>query len=126
MTSCNELTCIGNNRGTMVTQSPFPFLDELVPKLSSGLQPPAWMVDEIQRRLVLLVNHVLMQEPEAQARLRRQAGKLAEIPTVVLSAFDRSTRLLPFLFYDTLMFPAGAGAIVPALIRHDVHGKIEE
>jgi hypothetical protein len=26
---------------------------------------------------------------------------LAEIPTVVLSAFDRSTRLLPFLFYDT-------------------------
>jgi hypothetical protein len=43
-----------------------------------------------------------------QARLRRQSGKLAEIPTVVLSAFDRSTRLLPFLFYDTLMFPAGA------------------
>jgi hypothetical protein len=24
-----------------------------------------------------------------QARLRRQSGKLAEIPTVVLSAFDR-------------------------------------
>ena len=50
-----------------------------------------------------------------QARLRRQAGKLAEIPTVVLSAFDRSTRLLPFLFYDTLMFPAGAGVIANAL-----------
>src|SRR5205807_7856153 len=52
---------------------------------------------------------------ELQARLRRQSGKLAEIPTVVLSAFDRSTRLLPFLFYDTLMFPAGAGAIANAL-----------
>ena len=50
-----------------------------------------------------------------QARLRRQSAKLAEIPTVVLSAFDRSTRLLPFLFYDTLMFPAGAGAIANAL-----------
>ena len=50
-----------------------------------------------------------------QARLRRQAGTLGEIPTVVLSAFDRSTRLLPFLFYDTLMFPAGAGAIANAL-----------
>src|ERR1700730_17335416 len=50
-----------------------------------------------------------------QARLRRQSGKLAEIPTVVLSAFDRSTRLLPFLFYDMLMFPAGAGAIANAL-----------
>ena len=37
------------------------------------MQPPAWMVEEIQRRLVLLFNHVLMQEPEAQARLARQA-----------------------------------------------------
>jgi ubiquinone biosynthesis protein UbiJ len=32
------------------------------------------VVEEVQRRLVLLANHVLMQEPEAQARLARQAG----------------------------------------------------
>jgi ubiquinone biosynthesis accessory factor UbiJ len=37
----------------------------------TGLQPPAWMVDEVQHRLVLLLNHVLMQEPEATARLTR-------------------------------------------------------
>src|SRR5213082_144306 len=48
------------------TPSPFPFP---LP------QPPGWLVDEMQRRLVLLLNHVLMQESEAQARLARQAGK---------------------------------------------------
>ena len=62
----------------MATQSPFPFLDTLFERVRSGLQPPAWMVEEIQRRLVLLFNHVLMQEPEAQARLARQAGRVVE------------------------------------------------
>lgn len=47
--------------------SPFPFP-----------QPPDWFVEEAQRRLVLLFNHVLMQESEAQARLARQAGKVVE------------------------------------------------
>jgi ubiquinone biosynthesis protein UbiJ len=36
------------------------------------------MVEEVQRRLVLLFNHVLMQEPEAQARLVRQANRVLE------------------------------------------------
>ena len=62
----------------MPTQSPFPFLDDLFSRLASGLQPPAWMQEEIQRRQILLVNHVLMQEPEAQARLTGQAGRLVE------------------------------------------------
>jgi ubiquinone biosynthesis protein UbiJ len=62
----------------MATQSPFPFLDTLFERLGSGLQPPTWVVEEIQRRLVLLLNHVLMQEPEAQARLARQAQRVLE------------------------------------------------
>ncbi|HXD41934.1 MAG TPA: hypothetical protein VN649_15310 [Ramlibacter sp.] len=62
----------------MATQSPFPFLDSFFERLRSGLQPPPWMVEEIQRRLVLLFNHVLMQEPEAQARLARQAQRVVE------------------------------------------------
>ena len=62
----------------MATQSPFPFLDDLFSRLSSGLQPPSWVVEEVQRRLVLLANHVLMQESEAQARLARQAGRVVE------------------------------------------------
>lgn len=57
---------------------PIPFLDELFGNVAHALQPPPWMVDELQRRLVLLVNHVLMQEPEAQARLARQAGKVVQ------------------------------------------------
>jgi ubiquinone biosynthesis protein UbiJ len=62
----------------MATQSPFPFLDTFFERLRSGLQPPPWMIEEIQRRMVLLLNHVLMQEPEAQARLARQAQRVAE------------------------------------------------
>jgi ubiquinone biosynthesis protein UbiJ len=62
----------------MATQSPFPFLDDLFSKAAATLQPPAWAVEEIQRRLALLANHVLMQEPEAQARLARQAGRVVE------------------------------------------------
>ncbi len=62
----------------MATQSPFSFLDTLFERLGSGLRPPPWMVEEVQRRLVLLLNHVLMQEPEAQARLARQAHRVAQ------------------------------------------------
>lgn len=62
----------------MATQSPFPFLDNLFGQLAKGLKPPPWLVDEVQRRLVLLLNHVLMQELEAQARLARQKGRVVE------------------------------------------------
>jgi ubiquinone biosynthesis accessory factor UbiJ len=62
----------------MATQSPFPFLDDLFESAARNLQPPAWMVEELQRRMVLLFNHVLMQETEAQARLARQAGKVLQ------------------------------------------------
>ena len=62
----------------MATPSPFPFLDTLLEKLGTGLQPPAWAVEETHQRMVLLLNHVLMQEPEAQARLARQAGRVTE------------------------------------------------
>ena len=62
----------------MATQSPFPFLDGLFRQLSNGLKPPTWLVQEVQRRLVLTLNHVLLQEPEAQARLARQTGRVVE------------------------------------------------
>ena len=62
----------------MATQSPFPFLDGIADKLASTLQPPAWIIEEVQRRMVLFLNHVLMQEPEAQARLARQKGRVVQ------------------------------------------------
>ncbi|MBX3609297.1 MAG: hypothetical protein KF871_05320 [Hydrogenophaga sp.] len=47
----------------------------LIQGLLGALRPPAWVVDETQNRVVLLLNHVLQQEPVATERLRRQAGK---------------------------------------------------
>jgi ubiquinone biosynthesis protein UbiJ len=60
----------------MATQSPFSFFEPFLDKVGSTLKPPAWVVDEVQHRMVLLLNHVLMQEPEAQARLLRQKGRV--------------------------------------------------
>ena len=57
-------------------KSPFSFLDGIFDKLGA-VQPPRWMQDEAQHRLVLLLNHVLQQEPEAMARLSRQKSRVA-------------------------------------------------
>lgn len=62
----------------MAAPSPFSFVEHLFDRVGRALQPPPWVVEEMQRRLVLLLNHVLQQEPEAQARLRRQAGRMVE------------------------------------------------
>jgi len=56
----------------MNTSSPFSFLESFVKQL----QPPPWLVAEGQQRLVLLLNHVLMQEKEAQSRLARKKGSV--------------------------------------------------
>jgi len=69
----NARLCV-DNPGTMATPSPFSLLPDLPQKLGTVLRPPAWAVQEAQRRLVLLLNHVLQQEPEAMARLARQQG----------------------------------------------------
>lgn len=62
----------------MATRSPFPFVDGLIDAVGQRLAPPPWAIQEAQRRLVLLLNHVLMQEPQAMERLRRQAGRIVE------------------------------------------------
>jgi len=62
----------------MASPSPDSLFDQLFDRLGQALQPPPWMVQEMQHRLVLLLNHVLQQEPEAQARLKRQVGRLVE------------------------------------------------
>lgn len=62
----------------MATQSPFAFLESLAGRLGQAFEPPAWVIDESRRRLVLLANHVLAQEPEAQARLARQKGRVVQ------------------------------------------------
>lgn len=58
-----------------MAQSPFSFLSDLATKGATNLQAPPWMVDEVQQKLVLLLNHVLMKEPQATARLARVTGR---------------------------------------------------
>jgi ubiquinone biosynthesis accessory factor UbiJ len=66
----------------MNTTSPFSLPFTFPPKaqdLPAWLRPPDWLVRELQQRIVLALNHVLQQEPEAMARLTRQKGRVAHI-----------------------------------------------
>ena len=60
-------------------QSPFSFLDGLFARVAAGPQPPQWLVHEAQQRIVLFLNHVLMQEQVAMDRLVRQKGRIAHV-----------------------------------------------
>ena len=59
----------------MNNTSPFSFLESI----ATRFQPPAWAVDEGQQRLVLFLNHVLLQEKQAQERLLRQKGRVVHL-----------------------------------------------
>ncbi len=54
---------------------------------------------------------------QLEATLAQHRDALADLPVVVLSCFDTSTRLLPFVFYDHQIFPAGARAIAGAVAK---------
>jgi ubiquinone biosynthesis protein UbiJ len=41
-------------------------------------QPPEWLITEGHNRIVLLLNHVLQQEPEAMQRIARQKGRVVK------------------------------------------------
>lgn len=62
----------------MATNPPSSFINSVLDAIGSRLAPPPWAIHEAQHRLVLLLNHVLMQEPQAMDRLRRQAGRIVE------------------------------------------------
>ena len=63
----------------MATQSPFSLAAQALQQLGASFTPPAWVQDETLNRLVLFVNHVLMQEPEAMRRLVRQKGQRIQL-----------------------------------------------
>ena len=66
---------ISENRERMTNTFPFSFLESV----ATRFQPPDWAVSEVQQRLVLFLNHVLMQEKEAQDRLARKKGSVLHI-----------------------------------------------
>jgi ubiquinone biosynthesis protein UbiJ len=51
-------------------------LEAILQSFSLPLTPPVWAIDEMHRRIVLLLNHVLIQEPHAMERLVRQKGRV--------------------------------------------------
>ena len=63
----------------MATQSPFSLAAQALQRFGTSFTPPVWVKDETLNRLVLFVNHVLMQEPEAMRRLARQKGQRIEL-----------------------------------------------
>jgi len=66
-----------------MAQSPFSLFNDFLARakqcLATGPQPPKWLVHEMQYRLVLLLNHVLMQETQAMQRLERQSGRVVRV-----------------------------------------------
>lgn len=78
----------------------FDFLGALPGKLASALKPPLWVVEELQNRLVLFLNHVLASEPQARDRLLRQKGRVVHIQWADIAIYLEAT-------------PAGLLAIAP-------------
>ena len=72
---CDKFSNLSENRERMTNTFPFSFLESI----ATRFQPPAWVVNETQQRLVLFLNHVLMQEKEAQERLARKKGSVLHI-----------------------------------------------
>ena len=87
----------------MNNTSPFSFLESI----ATRFQPPAWVVDEGQQRLVLFVNHVLMQEKQAQDRLLQQKGRVVQFRWGLFAI-------------DLIVTPAGLTDRAPALSKPDL------
>ena len=63
----------------MATQSPFSFPGGIFARILESAQPPQWLVSEVQHRVVLFLNHVLMQERVAMDRLERQSERVVQV-----------------------------------------------
>ncbi|MFZ2296339.1 MAG: hypothetical protein WAW46_15040 [Polaromonas sp.] len=87
----------------MNNTSPFSFLESI----ATRFQPPAWVVDEGQQRLVLFLNHVLMQESQAQDRLLRQKGRVVHLKMGLFAI-------------DLIVTPAGLADRAPAFSKPDL------
>ena len=87
----------------MNNTSPFSFLESI----ATRFQPPAWVVDEGQQRLVLFLNHVLLQEKQAQERLLRQKGRVVHLRWGLFAI-------------DLIVTPAGLADRAPAFSKPDL------
>jgi ubiquinone biosynthesis protein UbiJ len=93
----------------MTTPFPFSVLEALPQALPAGLKPPPWLIHELQQRLVLLLNHVLMQEPAAMQRLQRLHGRQIQ---VVWQQWDILLQITPAGLFESVE----AGEVAPDLV----------
>ena len=111
----------------MATQSPFYLLEGLAQSLTTLFQPPAWAIAEVQRRMVLMLNHVLMQEKAATSRLVRQTGSVV---LVQWRSFSLRLRVTPAGLLDLagpdaapdlslVVTEESAGSIAQGMLRGD-------
>ena len=96
----------------MATQSPFSLLEGFFQNLPIPT-PPAWAVEETHRRVLLLLNHVMMQEPAAMERMVRQKGR------VILTQWRQFT-------FKLLVTPAGLFDLAEAAASSDLTLVIAE
>ncbi len=82
-------------------------LERLAQSLGTDFKPPAWAIDEAQRRVVLLLNHILMQEPAAMERLLRYKGSVLRMQWRSMS--------IPFLVTPAGLLDVGADSATPDL-----------
>lgn len=81
----------------------------------SQLQPPQWLVAELQNRVVLSLNHVLKQEPEAMRRLQTQSGKSAVLH---LAPWSLHAQITPAGLFDVVLDPARQAQLTLRLQEH--------
>ncbi|HNV58796.1 MAG TPA: hypothetical protein PKH72_04010 [Rhodoferax sp.] len=82
-------------------------LESILQSFNFPVTPPEWAIVETHRRIVLVLNHVLMQEPQAMERLARQKSR------VVLMQWRAFT-------FKLLISPAGLLDVAPSDARADL------
>jgi ubiquinone biosynthesis protein UbiJ len=98
----------------MATQFPFPLLEGFFQNLPlPSFHPPLWAVEEMQRRIVSILNHILAHESEATSRLARKKT------CVVLIQWRSFTIRL-------LATPAGLLDLAPVQLKPDLILSISE
>ena len=108
----------------MNNTSPFSFLESI----ATRFQPPAWAVDEVQQRLVLFLNHVLMQEKQAQDRLLRQKGRVVRVllgvfsMDLVVTPAGLVDRAAPTAWPDLMLSLAAESPLV--MLQSALSGKV--
>lgn len=102
-----------------------PLLSGLAKQAAQRIQPPQWLLHEGRQRLVLLLNHILMQQPSAMQRLARQNGRVIHIQAGHQRTGDVGATP-PWTALTLSITAAGLFNLAPAHARPDLHLHITD